>query len=74
MTDLELAKFLGFTPETTPKWQELIDNLPPAKRALFERMAGVEVEVALWQEGLGPKPAGVLIDTVKDTKRRRAWR
>lgn len=74
MTDRELAKFLGIDPETEPKWQRFIDALPAPKRALFERMATVEVEVALWQEGLGQKPVGVLIDTVKDTRSRRAWR
>jgi hypothetical protein len=37
-------------------------------------MKQVEIEAALWVEGLGPKPQGVLIDTVRDTKRRKAWR
>ena len=39
-----------------------------------DRMANLEIEINLWQHGLGPKPKGVLIDTVRDTKRRRAWR
>lgn len=74
MTDRELAKLLGIDPDTEPKWQKVIDGLTPLRRQLYERMADLEVDVALWAEGLGPKPAGVLIDTVKDTKRRRAWR
>lgn len=72
MTDQELAKFLGI--ENEPKRDAFIAALPPKKRELFERMASLEIEVALWQQGLGPKPTGVLIDTVRDTKRRRAWR
>jgi hypothetical protein len=72
MTDTELATYLGIANE--PKRDTLIAGLSPAKRALFDRMKEVEIEAALWVEGLGPKPAGVLIDTVRSTKRRRAWR
>ena len=72
MSDAELAKFLGI--EGEPKADKFIAGLSPEKRAVFDRMAEVENEVALWLEGLGPKPQGVLIDTVRDTKRRRAWK
>ena len=73
MTDAELADFCG-VPANDPLREKFIQTLTPEKRGLFERMASIEIEVRLWQEGLGPKPQGVLIDTVRDTKRRRAWR
>lgn len=72
MTDDELAKFLGIAGH--PKAQAVIAALPPAKRALYDRMAGLETELTLWQEGLGPKPAGVLLDTERSTRRRHFWR
>lgn len=61
MSDEELAAFLGIAGH--PKRHAVIAALSPAKRALFDRMAGLEMEVELWQAGLGPKPTGVLIDT-----------
>ncbi len=72
MTDEQLAEFIGIAGE--PKAQKLIDGLSPEKRALFERMARLETEYKLWQDGLGPKPSGILLDTVQSTKRRKAWR
>jgi hypothetical protein len=60
MDDNELAKYLGIADD--PRAPAVVKSLPPEKRALFERMAQVEIEVNLWSEGLGPKPAGVLID------------
>lgn len=73
MTDEEMAKFLGLTLEEE-KHVEFVKGLSPEKRALFERMANLEIELKLWQDGLGPKPQGVLIDTERSTRRRRAWR
>jgi len=72
MTDEEIAKYTGLYPD--PRWPQAVKKFTPEQRAAFERMAGLEVELALWQDGLGPKPQGVLIDTVRDTKRRLAWR
>jgi hypothetical protein len=60
MTDEEMATFLGLTPEDERRVQ-FVKKLSPERRALFERMATLEIEVTLWQDGLGPKPAGVLI-------------
>lgn len=73
MTDEEMATFLGLSPEEE-KRVEFVKQLSPEKRALFERMASLEMDLKLWQDGLGPKPQGVLIDTERSTKRRRAWR
>lgn len=71
MTDAELAAYLHLTPAEAAI---VIPKLTPEKRAVYERMKEVEIEVALWMEGLGPKPQGVLIDTERSTRRRRAWR
>ncbi len=73
MTDEEMADFLGFKPDEE-KRIDAVKALPPEKRAVFERMAVLEMELKLWQDGLGPRPDGVLIDTERSTRRRRAWR
>ena len=59
MTDLELAKFLGIADDE--RWPRAIAKLDPKKRAMYERMAQVEIESNLWQAGLGPKPEGVIV-------------
>jgi len=73
MTDEEMATFLGLKPEEE-KRVEFVKHLSPEKRALFERMASLEIELQLWQDGLGPRPVGVLIDTERSTRRRKGWR
>lgn len=60
MTDAELKKFLGIENELNA--DKLIARLSPLKRATFERMSELEVELNLWAAGLGPRPKGVLID------------
>lgn len=67
MTDEQLAAYLNLT---TDEAAILIPKLTPQRRAVYDRMATVEVEVNLWQAGLGPKPAGVLIDMDKPARRR----
>lgn len=71
MTDEELGEFLGFTPEET---KIAIPRLTPEKRAGYEALCGAYREIRLWEEGVGPLPKGVMIDTDRSTKRRRAWR
>lgn len=73
MTDDEMATFCGLA-QDDPLRGKFVATLTPEKRELFERMANLEMEVALWQDGLGPKPQGVLIDSDRDIKRRRGWR
>lgn len=73
MTDEEMATFVGLTPEEENR-VGFVKGLSPERRALFERMANVEMEVKLWHDGLGPKPEGVLIDTDRSTRHRRHWR
>lgn len=59
MTDLELAKFLGI--DDDERWPRAIAKLDPIKRATYERMSEVTIELNLWQAGLGPKPTGVIV-------------
>lgn len=71
MTDQELAEYLHLSADEAAI---VIPKLTPAKRAVYDRMKQVEIEAALWVEGLGPKPEGVLIDTEQSTRRRKGWR
>jgi len=60
MTDEEMADFLGFA-AYEPKRLNAVRSFSPEKRRLFERMAAIEIELALWEDGLGPKPSGVIV-------------
>lgn len=71
MTDEELAKWLNLTPEEAVI---VIPKLTPSRRAVYAHMRKVEVDAALWAEGLGPKPPGVLIDTERSMRRRKIAR
>jgi hypothetical protein len=70
MDDAELAAYLHLTPADATI---VIPKLSPGRRSLYDRMKQVEIEAALWADGLGPKPAGVLIDTERSTRRRKGW-
>lgn len=69
MTDEQLLKYVGLDASSVEATR-FLSSLTPEYRASYERMAEVEIEIALWQEGLGPKPTGVLIDM--DRKRERS--
>ncbi len=71
MTDEQLANYLHLTPAEATI---VLPKLTPEKRAVYDRMLRVEVEAKLWMDGLGPKPQGVLLDTERSTRKRRAWR
>ena len=71
MTDAELMEYLHLTPTEEAI---VIPRLTPSRRGIYHRMKQLEIEAALWAEGLGPKPQGVLIDTERSTKRRREWK
>lgn len=72
MTDPELETFLGIA--GTKERAKIMASITPEQRALYERMAGLETEVELWQAGLGPKPAGVIICGCRGRHRRGACR
>jgi hypothetical protein len=61
MTDDELMEFLGIKRVGTEGRARIMATITPEKRELYDRVANLETEVALWQDGLGPKPAGVIV-------------
>jgi hypothetical protein len=61
MTDAQLEIFLGIANLSDSTRAKVMATITPEKRALYDQMAALETELALWQEGLGPKPAGVII-------------
>jgi hypothetical protein len=67
MTDAELIEYLNLTPYQAAI---IMPQITPEKRALYDRMRQVAHEAELWAAGAGPKPAGVLIDTVRAVNRR----
>lgn len=71
MNDDELTAYLCLTPEQA---LIVIPKITPDRRALYDRMRQVEIEAALWVQGLGPKPDGVLLDTERAVQNRRGWR
>lgn len=58
MSDAELGAFLGLTPAEAVI---AVPKITPEKRALYERMADVYLELQLWEACLGPKPQGVIV-------------
>lgn len=71
MTDEQLAEYLHLS---SAEAAVIIPKLTPEKRAVYDRMAQVEIEAKLWMDGLGPKPQGVLIDTERAWRRRKVSR
>ena len=71
MTREQLAHFLGLDRCTTMQRDKVLNSITPAKREVYERMAQVEIELDLWNCGLGPKPRGVLVKGVRSVRRSR---
>jgi hypothetical protein len=71
MDDEELARFLHLTQTEAAV---VIPKISPGARALYERMQQIAIEAELWTKGLGPKPGGVLLDTVRGTRHRKVWK
>jgi len=63
MTDRQLAVYLNILDWNN--WEEAIKALSAERRAVFDRMADLEIEIDLWSQGLGPKPKGVLVDSAR---------
>lgn len=74
MTDEQLLHYLGLANETPENRAKILRSITPQKRAVYERMSTIESELTVWEMGLGSKPTGVLIDTVRSVRRRRVWR
>lgn len=71
MTDEELAEYLRLTPA---EFAIVLPKLSPQRRATYNRMKQIEIDLGLWEAGIGPKPQDVMVDTVRRTRRRRGWR
>ncbi len=61
MMDAELTDFLGIADCAPEKVRRYLAAMPPEKRATYERMAEVTLELQLWEQGLAPKPEGVIV-------------
>lgn len=59
MTDEQLTAYLHLT---STEAAIIIPKLTAERRAVYDRMASLETEIFLWQNGLGPKPTDVLMD------------
>lgn len=70
MTDADLAKYLHLSPSDAAI---VIPKLSDGRRRAYDRMQQIEIQAALWMEGLGPKPQGALIDTDRSVKKRKGW-
>jgi hypothetical protein len=66
MTDQELANWLNLSADEAAI---IIPRLTPERREGFERMASLYAEIRLWEEGVGPKPAGVFLCGPKQIRR-----
>ena len=55
MTDDELMEFLGIKRIAPEGRVKIMASITPAKRELYDRMANLETEVALWQEGISAR-------------------
>ncbi len=64
LPDDDLLDFLGFKPDDfrDPDHKAAVLARLAAKRATYERMAALTVELQLHEQGLAPLPAGVLVD------------
>lgn len=60
MNDAALAEYLGIS--DYPDRAAIIARIPPERRASYERMATLEVEIEQWLAGIRPRPKFVLID------------
>lgn len=59
MNDAELAEYLGIT--KAKERDAIMAKITPEQRATYEAMKTAEEDIMLWQQGVGPKPKGVII-------------
>lgn len=68
MTDEELGAELW--PDGSPEDQlKLGASMKDEKRAVYERLITVGHELTLWEAGIGPKPAGIIVCGPKQVRR-----
>lgn len=68
MTDIELALFLGLSPDEAAK---IIPQLHPSTRFAYEQMAKAAQGIADYVAGAGSLPPNVLIDRQRPRRRNR---
>lgn len=61
MTDTELAEWLGLARCKPEERDKIMASITSERRALYEHMHQVETDLVLWQNGVGPKPEGVIV-------------
>ena len=61
MNDAELAEFLGLARIKPEERDTIMASITPEERAMYEHMHQVEADLVLWQNGVGPKPEGVIV-------------
>lgn len=61
MDDAQLAAYMNITPEHA----ELFRAKDPAGWERYRSVCSVFQDVELWDQGLGPLPTGVMVDTPK---------
>ena len=73
MSDDELLSFLGFKSEDFTNLEHKSQVLAALsdKRATYERMYLLTLDLALYELGLAPKPTGVLVDWARGPTRAR---
>lgn len=68
MNDAELAEYLGIDTLSLATQKKVIGPMSAEERAGYDDMARIEVELHLWQAGLGPKPKGVIVCSRRHVK------
>ena len=61
MSDDELIEWLGLARVKPEERDKIMASITPERRALYEHMHQVEMELILWQNGVGPKPSDVIV-------------
>lgn len=67
MTDKELQEALGLSDDEA---KVIIPKLTPEKRAAYEALHVKYVEIMLWEQGVSPLPAGVIVCGPRQIRRR----
>jgi hypothetical protein len=59
MTDAELLEYLGLP--DGPDEQAFVARMPLKLRNFYGRLRETEEDIRLWQQGVAPKPTGVIL-------------
>lgn len=59
MNNAELAEYLGIA--KARERDAIMAKITPEQRATYEAMKTAEEDIMLWQQGVAPKPKGVIV-------------